>query len=257
MTEPQEDTAADGFTGDLAGNRLPRTDRLAGRELRIAEATEDDLVLGFRTGDVVEWRRGAHGGTDWYEAIEVRPEVWFLTLRREDGPRHADVLVVREDTGCTLRVASDVAPEPTPGWPRVGQTFTPGTLAAAEAPGAEPGPTRDLIGWRALYRYGPGLVYEHVYLNSERYAWQCLAGAQRGQGDVDLATTWSLGDGLYVFTFREFLIPVATTWLYDLDAMRTTGTFLALGADDTVTCGAGGAYITELGRVRYPDDQPV
>ncbi|GII85809.1 hypothetical protein Ssi03_37990 [Sphaerisporangium siamense] len=247
----------DGVTGDLAGNRLPRTDRLAGRELRIAEEASDDLVLRFRTGETVEWRRGARSGEDWYEAVEVRLGVWFLTLRRGDEPRHADVLVVREDTGRTLRVASDVAPEPTPGEPRVGQTFTPGTLAGVEVSGAEPAPTRDLIGWRAQYHYGPGLLYEHVYLNSERYAWQCLAGAQRGQGDVDLAATWSLGDGLYVFTFREFLIPVATTWLYDLDAMRTTGTFLALGPDDTVACGGGGAFITELGRVAYPDEQPV
>ena len=96
-----------------------------------------------------------------------------------------------------------------------------------------------------------------MYLSSVRYAWQCLVGVQRGHGDVDLATTWGLGDNLYVFTFREFLIPVAATWLYDFDAMRSTGTFLGLGGDGTVSVAPGGAFITKLGRVTYPDEQPA
>jgi hypothetical protein len=135
--------------------------------------------------------------------------------------------------------------------------FTPGVLAGHEVRGEAPAPSRDLIGLRALYRYSPNHLYEHVYLSSERYAWQCLVGEQRGHGDVDLATTWSLGDDLYVFTFREFIIPVAATWLYDLTAMRTTGTFVGLGADGTVKIAPGGAFITVLGRVSYPDEQPV
>ena len=60
-----------------------------------------------------------------------------------------------------------------------------------------------------------------------------------------------------MFTFREFLIPVAATWLYDLAAMRTTGTFVGLGADGSVRVAPGGAFITVLGRVTYPDEQPV
>jgi hypothetical protein len=130
-------------------------------------------------------------------------------------------------------------------------------VAGTPALGAPAAPTRDLIGWRALYRYSPNHLYEHIYLSSERYAWQCLVGEQRGHGDVDLASTWSLGDGLYVFTFREFLIPVAATWLYDLTAMRTTGVFFGLGAAGTAQCKPGGAVITELGRASYPDEQPI
>lgn len=249
---PPEWKGMDDFAAGIDGNRLPRTDVLAGRALRIGE-----LELAFESGDRVEWSRGRRHGSDWYEDVEVRPGVHFLTITYQDEPLAAEVLIVNEHTGRTLAVGGRIAEEATPGRPRVSQTFTAGTLAGATVSGDEPGPTRDLIGWRALYRYSPNHLYEHVYLSSERYCWQCLVGEQRGHGDVDLATTWSLGDNLYVFTFREFLIPVAATWLYDLDAMRTTGTFFGLGADNAVRCAPGGAYITSLGRVTYPDDQPV
>lgn len=251
--------AMDDFAAGIDGNRLPRTAALAGTELTVAEDDAAPLHLSFRDGETVSWRRDdGTAGTDWYEAVEVRPRVHYLTIGDAAHPRRAAVLVVNQATGRTLTVSSVIADEPTPGRPRVEQTFVPGTLAGGPlASGGPPAPTRDLIGLRALYRYSPNHLYEHVYLSSERYAWQCLVGEQRGHGDVDLATTWSLGDDLYVFTFREFLIPVAATWLYDLAAMRTTGTFFGLGADGTVKTAPGGAFITVLGRVDYPGEQPV
>jgi hypothetical protein len=85
---------------------------------------------------------------------------------------------------------------------------------------------------RNVFRYSPLHLYEHVYLSSERYAWQCLRGEQRGHGDVDLSTLWKFADGLYLFCFREFVIPVA-------DHRRA------------------GGHIYPLGAVRYPDVQPV
>jgi hypothetical protein len=180
-----------------------------------------------------------------------------MTVTYADNPMYAQVIVVDDSVGRTLTIAAAIADEPTPGRPRVSQEFTPGVLAGAQVSGRAPHPTRDLIGWRSLYRYSPNHLYEHVYLSSERYAWQCVVGEQRGHGDVDLATTYKISDNRYVFTFREFLIPVAATWLYDLDAMRTTGTFFGLGAENAVRCAPGGAYIHELGRAVYPDDEPV
>jgi hypothetical protein len=47
--------------------------------------------------------------------------------------------------------------------------------------------TRELIGHRKLYRYSPDHLYEHVYLSSERYVWQCIQGVQRAHGAVDMA----------------------------------------------------------------------
>ena len=255
---PADWKAMDDFAAGIDGNRLPRTAALAGTSLTVVEDGAAPLRLSFEDGETVSWRRDdGTAGSDWYEAVEVRPEVFYLTIGDAAHPLRAAVLVVNRVTGRTLTVSSVIADEPTPGRPRVSQTFVPGALAGANLSGLVPAPTRDLVGLRALYRYSPNHLYEHVYLSSERYAWQCLVGEQRGHGDVDLATTWSLGDELYVFTFREFIIPVAATWLYDLSAMRTTGTFVGLGADGIVKIAPGGAFITVLGRVSYPDEQPV
>ncbi|MEU1272297.1 molybdenum cofactor biosynthesis F family protein [Streptomyces sp. NPDC005799] len=255
---PSDWKAMDDFAAGIDANRLPRTEALAGTSLSIAQADGGALYLDLRTGQEVSWRDGAgRQGTDWYEAVEVRDGVHYLTVTDEDRPLRAVVLVINRNTGRTLTAESLIADAPSPGRPRVGQVFTPGVLTGSSPRGAEPAPSRDLIGLRALYRYSPNHLYEHVYLSSERYAWQCLVGEQRGHGDVDLADTWGLGDDLYVFTFREFLIPVAATWLYDLRALRTTGTFFGLGADGRAKVAPGGAVIVPLGRATYPDEQPV
>ena len=100
-------------------------------------------------------------------------------------------------------------------------------MTGGDVTGEAPGPSRDLIGKRNIYRYSPAHLYEHVYMSSERYMWQCLQGVQRGHGDVDLSTVWKFDDGLYLFCFREFKIAVASVWLHDLGyALRTTGIFL-------------------------------
>jgi hypothetical protein len=251
---PEDWKGMDDFARGIDGNRLPRTAALAGTSHVIDGGRRE---LHFATADRVRWSDGGRSAEDWYEAVEVRPGVFFVTLTFAGEPLRAEVVVVDTGRGRTLTIGSHIADRPTPGRPRVSQTFRPGTLAGTTPAGEPAAPTRDLIGWRALYRYSPNHLYEHVYLSSERYAWQCLVGEQRGHGDVDLASTWSLGDNLYVFTFREFLIPVAATWLYDLDAMRTTGVFFGLGASGAAQCAPGGAFITELGRVTYPGEQPV
>jgi len=256
---PADWKAMDDFAAGIDGNRLPRTDQLAGTTMTVEEDGAAALHLSFTDGGTVSWTRDdGTAGTDWYEAVEVRPGVHYLTIGDAARPMRAAVLIVNRTTGRTLTISSVIADQPTPGRPRVDQIFVPGKLAGGSLPpGGPPAPSRDLIGLRALYRYSPNHLYEHIYLSSERYAWQCLVGEQRGHGDVDLATTWGLGDDLYVFTFREFIIPVAATWLYDLRALRTTGTFFGLGGDGTVRTAPGGAFITLLGRVDYPDEQPV
>ncbi len=116
------------------------------------------------------------------------------------------MLSVRE----RLRAANEA-----PGEPRVAQIYTAGVLDGVAVSGLEPAPTRDLVGMTAHYDYSPNHVYEHIYLSTERYAWQNLVGVQRGHGDVDLTTTYKFDDKQYVFGFREFIIPVASIFFYN------------------------------------------
>lgn len=248
--------AMDDFAAGIDTNRLPTTD-LAGQRWVLAQAGGPPVELCFRSADQLDWSEGTAAGIDGYEAVEVAAGTYFLARTLADRPYDSQVTVVHLPTARTITVTSTIAAEPVPGVPRVSQVFASGTVDIGDGRpirGTEPGPTRDLIGWRALYRYSPNHLYEHVYLNAQRYCWQCLVGEQRGHGDVDLATTWKLAPQLYVFTFREFRIPVAATWCYNLDTMRSTGRFFGLAGDGTVRSAPGGAYITSLGRAEYPDD---
>ncbi|HEY3683304.1 MAG TPA: molybdenum cofactor biosynthesis F family protein [Streptosporangiaceae bacterium] len=247
------------FAAGIDANRLPATAALAGRNLTVRFGDGTALRLAFRGDGTATWGGpGEESGTDWYEAVEVRPGVYFLDQTFAAAPYRSVTTMLNTATGRALVVTSRIADEPVAGVPRVSQDFAPGVIEGAPPGAPAPAESRDLVGWRALYRYSPHHLYEHVYLSSRRYAWQCLVGEQRGHGDVDLSAAWSLGDDLYVFTWREFRIPVAAVWLYDLHAMRTTGKFFGLGGDGRAHNSPGGAYVTSLGRVEYPPDgEPV
>ncbi len=144
--------------------------------------------------------------------------------------------------------------------PRAVHEFSPGVLGDPAIPptGRKPAPTRDLIGLRGLYDYGPEHCFEHIYLNSERYAWQCIVGPLRGQADVDLSTVYKFDDNQYIFAFREFGLPVSTVFFYNWDQMRTTGKFFAIGEDGAIANTPAGALIKKLSMAFYPlDMQPI
>ncbi|MEV4097534.1 MoaF C-terminal domain-containing protein [Streptosporangium saharense] len=245
----------DDFAAGIDTNRIPVTDVLAGTEVSLTFDDGTTTTLSFKDAHGVSVDGGA---ADWYEAIAVRDDLFFVHWTQASRPREAFVVVLHNATGRALRIVSIVAEERTVGEPQVSQTFTPGTIDGREVTGETPAPTRDLIGRRALYRYSPNHLYEHVYLSSERYAWQCLVGEQRGHGDVDMASTWKIAEDVYVFTFREFLIPVAATWLYDWAALRSVGSFLGITGEGEIRNSGGGAYILPLGQVTYPDgEEPV
>jgi hypothetical protein len=253
------------FAAGIATNRLPNTDRLAGSEFRITLAGGTDRTLKFVNGKTLEWRftSGPHPGTsgkDWYEAVDVAKDVVFIDTLSRSRPREAVTLIVNTQTRRVLAVVSKVAEEKVPGEPQVSQQFLTGVLGGTDVPptGPEPAPTRDLIGLRSLYRYSPGHVYEHIYLSSKRYGWQCLVGVQRGHGDTDLSTTYRFDEDQYIFTFREFIIPVASVFFYNMKQLRSTGKFLGITSSGEIQNNPAGAYIQKVSMTFYPQDaQPV
>jgi hypothetical protein len=75
---------------------------------------------------------------------------------------------------------------------------------------------------------------------------------QRGQGDVDLATTYKFDEDIYVFGFREFIIPVASLFLYNWKTMRSTGKFLGESRSGKIENMPAGAFIRKMSSVTYP-----
>lgn len=279
----------DEFAAGIDTYRLPSAD-LTGQWIEL-DLRGDPFRLEFPDAGLARWSSPAlgagsagkgHGSVgpasvgpasdvpasvDPYDAVQVRPGVVFVNLELASREREAITVIWSLRTGRALvthsRIRSSVESE-ADGEPQVTQSFHPGVVSATEtgraaaATGAEPAPSRDLIGKRNIYRYSPEHLYEHTYMSSERYMWQCLQGVQRGHGDVDRSTVWKFDEGLYLFCFREFKIAVASVWLHDLGYdLRTTGVFLGLTASGAAAHSRAGGHIYPLGSVTYPDVQPV
>ncbi|HWH26429.1 MAG TPA: MoaF C-terminal domain-containing protein [Pseudolysinimonas sp.] len=251
----------DEFAAGIDTYRLPATD-LSGQTVVLEFEGGTRVELQFIDGETVRWR--AEGGLaslvteDPYDAVAVRPGVFFVNLPFTSRERESLSLVFSTSTRRAVGVLSVIEAEAVEDVPQVGQTFWVGVVAGGTPSGAVPGPSRDLIGQRNAYRYSPDHLYEHVYLSSERYAWQCIQGVQRGHGDVDMSTVWKFDDGLYLFCFREFKIAVASVWLHDLGyQLMTTGIFLGINGAGQAEHSRAGGHVYPLGSVRYPDIQPI
>lgn len=248
----------DQFAHGIGTNRLPATDALSGGQFRFAFDDGRTLDLAF-SSDKAHWADGQGSGEDVVEVIEVAPDTYFIELIFATRPREAETVIVNTRTGRVLSIYSIVRDkDQSISEPQVAQIFRPGTVDDVSVSGFVPVETRDLIGLRAHFTYSPNHVYEHTYLSSERYAWQCLVGVQRGHGDVDLTTTWKFDEDLYVFTFREFKIAVASTFFYNFKDMRSTGKFLGITGDGKIQNSPAGAFIRKASVTFYlPGQEPV
>jgi MoaF C-terminal domain/MoaF N-terminal domain len=251
MSRPADWKSYEDFASGIDTNRLPATTALVGETFDLALGASR-LTLSFKSGEMARWEEGGAGDDDWYEALLVAPDTYFIDLTFKSRPRQALTLVVNVVTRRAMSVRCIAGARQISGKPLVEQQFDVGLLAGAAKPlGMQPRATRDLIGLRAFYRYSPRHLYEHVYLSSERYAWQCLVGEQRGHGDVDLADTYQFDEDQYVFTFREFIIPVASVFFYNFRDLRSTGKFLGLTQSGAVQNNKAGAFIQKASMTYY------
>jgi hypothetical protein len=253
----------DDFARGIATNRLPSSDALVGSALRVT-LPQSTLTLEPQADHALQWREeGEHPGrgSGWVDAVQTTPTTWFIDLTRDGRPDEALTVIADTASLRVLAVRSTIIDAAAAGGdPRVTQQFMVGTLGdeAGRASGEVPAPTRDLIGLRTVQTYSPNHTYEHTYLNSQRYAWQCLVGVQRGHGAVDLASYWRFAQDQYVFTFREFLIPVASVFFFDFARGRSTGKFLGLTGDGRISNSPAGAYMRKASVTPYQGgEEPV
>jgi hypothetical protein len=261
---PQQEGSTDykyeDYSSKMAVNRLAQTAALVNQTIKITLDSGTSFELEFVDRNKVIWQSDNAHGTDWCEVVEVAPQTYFVDMTFAHQPRQSQTFIINTETRQVLGVRTimregDVGKEP-----RAAHKFSPGVLGDPAIPptGRKPAPTRDLIGLRGLYDYGPEHCFEHIYLNSERYAWQCIIGPLRGQADVDFSTVYKFDDNQYIFAFREFGLPVSTVFFYNWDQMRSTGKFFAIGDDGAIANTPAGAFIKKLSVAFYPlDAQPI
>jgi len=253
MPRPTDWKHYEDFAAGIDTNRLPPTDVIVGQVFELNFPRAPQLTLDFITHDLVRWYTGKRAGTDWYGAVLVAPATYFLDITFKSSPRETLTLIVNTMTSHVLSVRSIAGQAPTPDAPLVEQVLDIGTLTRANpaVPALAPQPTRELIGLRAFHRYSPNHLYEHIYLSSTRYAWQCLLGQQRGHADVDLALTYKFAPEEYVLTCREARMPVASVFFLNFREFRSTGKFLGLTRKGAVENRLAGAFIQRASLTFY------
>lgn len=250
--KPADWKTYDEFAAGIATNRLPPSADLVGLTETI-QLTSREIELKFDGMHQVHVTDTLHGnGTEWCEVIEVAPSTYFVDITFNKRPLQSMTVIVNTHSRRVLVVDCDVRSAEVAGAePRVAQTFLVGQLVGGDVSDEAPHASRDLIGLRTWQTYSPNHTYEHTYLSSQRYCWQCLVGVQRGHGDVDMATYYKFSEDQYLFTFREFLIPVASVFFFNFSTGRSTGKFLGLTGTGEISNSPAGAFMQKASLTSY------
>lgn len=230
-------------------NCLPPVSDLAGRELVLNFENGWSIRHTFFDNGALRWEilEGEEKGaahTESYVATRPRPGVYFVDFVKEQSPAETVSLVLDFERNVFLAILGrlpsaeefSVAPlrriERKQELTGVNATFLRGGIATSYSPDATlPAVTEDLIGKRIEYRYSAAELYEHIYLNPKYYTWHCLEGAEKGLCDSDRCHYYKIQSDLYLFVWREKIIPTLGVICIDLRSMKTTGKIFGYETD--------------------------
>ncbi|MDP9584668.1 UNVERIFIED_ORG: hypothetical protein J2791_003980 [Burkholderia contaminans] len=256
---------ADGFAPDA--NILAPVNALAGRSLALGDAAGAWRVYTFEAG-ALQWRDAATdtGGRAPCRVTRLRDGLYFVDYIDPAARATSVSLVIDVGNGVWTSVVGTLPTEADThidaftrvarGLPLTGvdAAFRHGTLGGHAQPGPLHRPTRELIGKRTMYRYSPTECYEHIYLNENFYAWQCLQGVEGGLADVDRCHYFRIADELYLFVWREKVVPTLGVVLIDLAQRKTDGKIFGYQGGDfgTLSNFPVGAHAQVLNETVHP-----
>lgn len=213
---------------------------------------------------------GHSSGSAPYRATSVRPGIYLVDFLKHEGTQAWSISLVLDTHShaftaviATLPTAADsseslysraLAGKELTG---VQASFLHGSLDRPWQSGACPhAPSSDLVGVRNRYRYSPTEVYEHIYLNDQYYSWQCLKGVEQGLCDTDRCHYYKIADALYLFVWREKIVPTLGLVMIDLQQHRSDGKIFGYAGDgaEALSNFAVSSYCDLLNRTEHGDD---
>jgi phenolic acid decarboxylase len=235
-------------------NILPPTADLVGTELNLHFENGWIIKYKFETTSKLHWSKAsAAKRSRWIEeiylAIKVREGIYLLDYLKHLERATSVSLVLDLDAGIFTAVIGQL---PTRLEAKqaildraladreltsVKATFLSGSINKSFSKNTpRHTTTEELVGKRLEYTYSPTERYEHVYLNENFYTWHCLAGAEKkgkiGLADTDRCHYYKLRDNLYLFVWREKIIPTLGLNIIDLDGMRACGKLFGYQSND-------------------------
>ena len=243
-------------------NKLPATGELAGREFTLRFQESDETVAcKFLDATSLTWatsntREQPAAERETYEAIRVRPDIYFVDFIPVKKPNDSVSMVLNVEAGYATVLTATLPDQETASRSFVGRlgkgvdlsTVRVKTRHAVLLPSLPSDSihihphTSDLVGERITYTYGVERVYEHIYLNDRLYTWHCLKGPEKGLADTEACDYFKIAPDLYLFSWREKIMPTFGMVVIDLKNMRSNGkTFgldIATGQGMNFTMGA-------------------
>ncbi|MEH6454365.1 MAG: molybdenum cofactor biosynthesis F family protein [Psychromonas sp.] len=238
---------AEGFAAD--SNILEYVNDLDGTILDFYMENGWMIRHSFHTGGTMTWEiiAGKSIGakvTESYTATCIRDGIYFVDFLKSQEPTTAVSLVINLNTKTGMAIINQMpTKEETmrPAYQRVldgdlltavDSQFLKFTIGTIYTPDCGPQITDELTGKRVQYTYSAHESYEHVYLNQNYYAWQCLKGVEKGLADSDLCHYYKVDEKLYLFVWREKIIPTVGVIMIDLKRLKTTGKILGYQGTD-------------------------
>lgn len=250
---------SDGFAPD--SYILEVSNKLTGKTFQLNfEDTMQQIAVSFPADQQIKWKDAIVG----CRITSIRSGVYFVNfISPEDWRVGITIIINEQDNNCVLlqgtlptetdiRISAFSKVEQNLPLTDVKIGIQLGTLDNKQ--GQAPTYTAELIGMRNMYTYNPKERYEHVYLNEQFYAWHCLDGVEKGLADVDRCHYIKISNNLYLFIWREKIIPTLGIILIDLNEMRTDGGIM--GYQDqgfsSISLFPVGAHATILNKTDYP-----
>jgi hypothetical protein len=217
-------------------HRLPLTSKLVEQKFEL-HLEEDDkkIFIHFKNERQLEWSSyGEPLKVEHYEAIEIRPNIFFVDWVYHAAPKQSMSIVIdlvaQESTllWSQLPNAEDARPDL---FERI-KKFN--DLSAVKVHIIHAGingkrteqahcRTTELVGKRLKHTYSNQHAFEHIYLNERLFCWQSLEEPDKGLADTEPVDYVKISDNLYLFSWRERVVPWVGIVMIDLLQMRTAG----------------------------------
>jgi hypothetical protein len=214
---------------------------LAGKKFTISLENGQTIEYLLRSSDTLAWKilegfgKGL-GSEESCSIFKIREEIYFLDYVRRDEPSASVTLVLdvsrkiltalfgrlpeTSETKLSLLERISVGMELTD----VDALFLSGAIDVGFTDTTRRHlTTDDLVGRRVEYTYSPTEKYEHIYLNERFYTWHCLLGSEKGLADTDRCHYLKVAEELYLFVWREKIVPTLGVVMVDFDRKRTAG----------------------------------
>ncbi len=240
--------------GDLAkgitGNIPPDSDELTGKSLKLFFEDESIIQIRFNTTHSMTWEalegleKGCHADAT-YRATSLREGIYFVDYIKGRQGAITVSLVIDLSVQKAIAVVGTLPTEEDTckdAFSRVQEgleltdvsvKFLRASIGMPLRSNAHPyGPTNELIGKRVKYVYSKTEAYEHIYLNPNLYTWHCLEGVEKGLADTDRCHYFKIAEALYLFVWREKIVPTLGVVMVDLNSMKTTGKLFGFEGDD-------------------------